>query len=102
MTFVDSGAWFATFVPSDRSHVEATRWFHQNSSPLITTDYVVDETLALLRARGELDRAVAVAFFSGELATIHYLTPDEIGRLGASSEVSPTRNGASPTAPARS
>ena len=80
MTFVDSGGRFATFVPSDRRHGEATRRFGWNTSPLITTDYVVDETLTLLRAGGELARAIAVAdaFFSGELAMIHYITPEEI------------------------
>jgi uncharacterized protein len=80
MTFVDTGAWFATFVPFDRRHVEANRWFQRNTSPLVTTDYIIDETLTLMRARGERDRAIAVAdaFFAGELATIHYLTQDEI------------------------
>jgi uncharacterized protein len=80
MIFVDSGAWFSTFVPSDQRHREATEWFHQNTSPLITTDYVVDETLTLLKARGETDRALAVAeaFFQGELATTHFLTEREI------------------------
>ena len=80
MTFVDTGSWFATLVPSDRHHVEAASWFRQNRGPLITADYVVDETLTLLRTRGEPDRALAVAdaFLSGSLATIHYLTPEEI------------------------
>jgi uncharacterized protein len=80
MTFVDTGGWFATFVPADRRHFEANRWFQANTSPLLTTDFIVDETLTLLRARGERTRAIeaADAFFAGELATIHYLTPDEI------------------------
>jgi len=53
MIFVDSGAWFATAVPSDRRHVEARLWLAQNSEQLLTSDYVVDEILTLLRARGE-------------------------------------------------
>ena len=76
MIFVDTGAWFSTFVPSDQRHRAATEWFYQNTSPLITTDYVVDETLTLLKARGETNRALAVAdeFFRGDLATIHFLS----------------------------
>ncbi|MEO6391427.1 MAG: DNA-binding protein [Pyrinomonadaceae bacterium] len=53
MIFVDSGAWFASVVPSDPGHAAATHWLEVNNEPLITTDYVVDETLTLLRARGE-------------------------------------------------
>ena len=55
-------------------------WFHQNTLPLTTTDYVIDETLTLLKARGETGRALVVAeeFFRGELATIHFLTEREI------------------------
>jgi uncharacterized protein len=80
MIFVDSGAWFSTFVPMDQRHREAMEWFHQNTSLLITTDYVVDETLTLLRARGEPVRALAVAeaFFRDDVATIHFLTEQEI------------------------
>ena len=43
--FVDTGAWFARFVPSDRDHIAAREWFEQNSDPLVTTDYVIDELL---------------------------------------------------------
>ena len=51
--FVDTGAWFAYFVPSDRDHPAASEWFERNTHPLVTTDYVVDDLLALLRMRGE-------------------------------------------------
>lgn len=75
MIFVDTGAWFATVVPSDVNHAAATRWLQQNTEQLITTDYVVDETLTLLRARGQALSAVALgeAFFGGALATVFYL-----------------------------
>jgi predicted nucleic acid-binding protein len=51
-----------------------------NTGPLLTTDYVIDETLTLLRARGERTRAIAFGLdvFSGKLATIHYLSPADI------------------------
>jgi predicted nucleic acid-binding protein len=57
--FVDTGAWFATFVPNDVHHVAAASWFAQNTEPLITTDYVLDEVLTLLQVRGEFARALS-------------------------------------------
>jgi uncharacterized protein len=41
--FVDTGAWFAAFVPNDADHVAADRWLSSNSEPLVTTDYILDE-----------------------------------------------------------
>ena len=49
MIFVDTGGWFASIVPTDKNHDKARNWFLQNREPLITTNYVVDETLTLLR-----------------------------------------------------
>ncbi len=61
MIFVDTGAWFAAAVPSDPNHPAASRWLAGNNEPLLTTDYIVDETLTLLRARGERRRACCSA-----------------------------------------
>jgi len=82
MIFVDTGAWFAAIVPSDPNHARAASWIAANTSPLITTDYVVDETLTLLRARGERTRAIALGekFFNSNLATLHKVTPDDLRR----------------------
>ncbi len=82
--FVDTGAWFAAVVPWDANHAKAEEWFRQNEKPLkplVTTDYVIDETLTLLRARGENQRTIALGtrFFGGGLAIVHFLTPEEIG-----------------------
>ena len=52
MTFVDSGGWFASYVTTDVDHEAASAWLGTNRGPLVTTDYVVDELLTLLRARG--------------------------------------------------
>lgn len=48
MIFVDTGAWFAAIVPTDPNHERAAAFLAANREPLITTDYVVDETLTLL------------------------------------------------------
>jgi predicted nucleic acid-binding protein len=51
--FVDTGAWFASFVSSDADHAAALDWLQGNTTPLITSDYIIDELLSLLRYRGE-------------------------------------------------
>ena len=80
MIFVDTGAWFASSVPWDPDHAAAARWLTQNTEPLLTTDYIVDETLTLLRSRGERNRALRYAddFFLGQLASLYFLTADDI------------------------
>ena len=80
MVFVDTSAWFASVVPSDRGHAAATRRLSQNTQPLITTDYIVDETLTVLKVRGHALRATLLGeqFFRGILTTIYYLTEADI------------------------
>jgi predicted nucleic acid-binding protein len=80
--FVDSGAWFARFVPDDPQHGRITAWFSQNSQPLVTTDYCIDETLTLLVVRGRPKLAAQVGrlFFDESLARIHFLTRSQIER----------------------
>lgn len=76
MIFVDTGAWYASLVPTDPDHAKAAQWLAANHSPLLTTDYVIDETLTLLRARGERKRALLLGarFFQADLAEIHKIT----------------------------
>ena len=80
MTFADSGGWYAAFVTTDPNHPAAQGWLASHTRPLLTTDYVIDETLTLMRARGH--RQVAVQFgldvFAGKLAVVHYVTPAEV------------------------
>jgi predicted nucleic acid-binding protein len=54
MIFVDTSAWFAVAVPTDRNHRCANDFLHgADPATLVTTDYVLDETLTLLMMRGE-------------------------------------------------
>lgn len=80
MIFTDTGGWFSMTVPSDPHYAAAQRWFAQNRQPLLTTNFIVDETLTLLRGRGQNTRALALGqqFFDGSLATIYYLTEADI------------------------
>ena len=58
MIFVDSSAWFAVFSRRDVNHPAAMPAIRSFSEQLITTDYVVDETLTVLVARRERRRAI--------------------------------------------
>ena len=80
MKFADTGGWFALFVPEDANHASALNRYAKQRQPLFTTNYVVDETLTLPRSRGQGAAALAVGqqFFDGTLATIYYLTEDDI------------------------
>ena len=80
MILVDTGGWYAYFVSSDSDHEEAAKWMLTNSEPLLTTDYIIDETLTLLRARGQKRKALEFGrlIFAGRLGRVHYLTPSEI------------------------
>jgi predicted nucleic acid-binding protein len=70
--FVDSSAWFARFTPKDRNHSAATRFQAQTREKFVTSDYIIDEVLTLLKVRGNVGRATRVgkALFEGNLAQI--------------------------------
>ena len=80
MIFVDTGAWFATFVPNDPDHPAADAWLVTNAEPLVTTDYVIDELLTLLKMRGEYQRALRLgaSLFAGEIARLVWIVPDDV------------------------
>jgi uncharacterized protein len=52
MIFVDTSVWFAAYVDEELEHAEADALLAGPSDRLVTTDYVVDELLTLLVARG--------------------------------------------------
>jgi uncharacterized protein len=91
--FVDTGAWYAGIVPTDPRHADVLQWHHQNVQPLITTDYVVDEVLTLLRSRGERKRALALGRQMLDLRAVnlHFLSPDEIRAAWEAFRDSPER-----------
>ncbi|MBV5274514.1 MAG: hypothetical protein JZU52_13015 [Lamprocystis purpurea] len=100
MIFVDTGAWFASFVPTDADHAVARAWLVRNQAPLLTTDYVIDELLTLMRMRGENRRALRVgqSLLDQGLAELHLVSPTTSVRLGVFIGSSLISSGASPTA----
>jgi len=82
MTFVDTGAWAALFVPADPLHGLAQDWLQGNRDRLITSDYVVDEVLTLLKTRSSSQAAIRAgqSLWDERLATLIYLSPDDLAR----------------------
>jgi uncharacterized protein len=78
--FVDTGAWFARFVPGDVDHAAAREWFEKNTHPLVTTDYVVDELLTVLKVRGDYQHALEVgpALFNGDICHLEWVTQADV------------------------
>ena len=63
MTFVDSGAWIALYNRRDQHHADAIGTFRileQQRTRLLTTEYVIDETVT--RLRYDAGHAAAVVF----------------------------------------
>jgi predicted nucleic acid-binding protein len=80
--FVDTGAWFAYFVRRDPDHSPAREWVSNNDFPLITSDYILDEFLTLLKIRES--HAVAVAagkiLIEEKICQIIKITSDDFTR----------------------
>ena len=58
--FVDTSAWFAVVARRDRDHPACQQFLMRNRRPLLTSDYIVDETATLIQAR--IDHSTAVRF----------------------------------------
>jgi uncharacterized protein len=73
-------AWFAAFVPNDPDHQAADAWLSENRELLLTTDFVVDELLTLLRIRGEFERALRIgpSLLNEQIAVLHWVTREDV------------------------
>jgi uncharacterized protein len=49
--FVDTGAWYALVDKKDPDHSAAAAFLRNNRIPLLTTNFIFDETVTLLRRR---------------------------------------------------
>jgi len=58
--FVDTSGWYAAADRGDLDHGTVARWLRRNMVPLVTTDYVFDEAVTLVRIG--LGHAAAVRF----------------------------------------
>ena len=83
MIFVDTGAWIAIYKRNDLHHREAMAIYNNlrdQETQLLTTDYVIDETVT--RLRYDTNHSVAVAFleFIGNAEMAGGLTIVEIDK----------------------
>ena len=78
MIFVDTGAFVALMRQKDRHH-EAARNFMDNPPALVTSDYVVDETLTLLLTR--VGRSAAERFLKN-IRSSRLLRLEMVGKEG--------------------
>jgi predicted nucleic acid-binding protein len=78
--FADTGAWFAAYVPNAPEHMAARAWLDGNTEPLVTTDYVIDELLTLLRVRGEYLRTLSLgaSLLDEEIARMEWVRPEDV------------------------
>lgn len=65
--FVDTSAWYAVVISTDPNHHLARTWLAANKERLLTTDFVIDETLTLLRSR--IAGSTAIEFGSQVLSS---------------------------------
>jgi predicted nucleic acid-binding protein len=77
--FVDTGAWFAYFVRRDSDHNSARNWVSTNESPLVTSDYILDELFTLLKIRESHVVAVAAGkvLIEERICQIIKITPED-------------------------
>ena len=66
--------------PFDVDQAAVREWFENNTHPLVTTDYVVDELLTVLKMRGEYQRAleVCLAIFNGDICHLEWVTQADV------------------------
>ena len=49
--FVDTGAWYAVVDKKDPDHAQAQHFLKNNANPMVTSNFVFDETITLIRSR---------------------------------------------------
>ena len=79
MTFVDTGVWYASYLPAEWDYPVARRLLDEHAEHLLTTDYVVDETLTLLRARRFPRSAIRAGetFFKDGVVRVERVTDED-------------------------
>ena len=80
-TFVDTSGFYALLIRREDKHRKATRFLKNASKDrgtFVTTDYILDETATLLKARGHahlLDRFFEI-IFSSRACRVEWMDPE--------------------------
>lgn len=79
LLFVDTSAWYALLDRADQNHVAATQFVRRGTAPLMTSTYVFDETVTLVKRH--LGHAAAIRFgqqlWSEEVARLVRVSPED-------------------------
>lgn len=80
MIFVDTGAWYALLDRSCVEHAQAVQFAAEAKQRLVTTDYVLAESLTLLRARRLNQEALELGerLLAGRQAKLVWVTPEDV------------------------
>lgn len=80
MIFVDTSAWFALMDRSCVEHSIARKFTNDIQDRLLTTDYVLAESLTLLRARRLHEEAIELGerLLSQSIARLEWVTPEDV------------------------
>jgi hypothetical protein len=76
---VDTGAWYAYLDEDDPDHQRVAPVLEENLPVLMTSDYIADETLTLLRYRAGREAAVKFGelLFSGQLCQLEHISRND-------------------------
>lgn len=77
--FVDTSAWCAYFDKTDAEHTSASQLMNQLTLPLITSNYIIDETLTLIQDRMGHHLAIKIGkqFFAEQIVQLARITIDD-------------------------
>jgi uncharacterized protein len=87
-TFIDTSGFYALLVEADAAHAAAKRWLaaaRSRKARVVTTDYILDETATLLKARGH-GNLVGIFFDQldrSDVCTVLALDRDQFNRTRA-------------------
>ncbi len=84
-TFVDTSGFYALLVKGDRMHERASAILGRaarSSGRFVTTDYILDETATLLKARGHghLAESFFETVFASAACRVEWLDPDDFAQ----------------------
>ena len=88
--FVDTGAWFARFVPDDAIIPPPANGSSRTQIRLVTTDYIIDELLTVLKIRNEFQRALELGgpLLNGDVCDLEWVTQTDVQMPGRCSALS--------------
>jgi predicted nucleic acid-binding protein len=77
--FVDTGAWYALLDKNDANHHAAVRFKDSLVHPLVTSNYIADEVITLVRIRLGYKVAVEIGqkLWDESIANLSHVTPED-------------------------